>query len=55
MREIGNKYLIRPFQLLMTPICFLVALYASFVYGILFATLGAFPVVFQEVGTRSQE
>lgn len=49
MREIGNKYLVRPFQLLMTPICFLVALYASFVYGILFATLGAFPVVFQEI------
>jgi len=48
LRELGNKYLIRPFQLLVTPICFLVALYASFVYGILYATLGAFPVVFQE-------
>lgn len=49
IREITNKYLIRPFKLLATPICFLVALYASFVYGILFATLGAFPVVFQEI------
>jgi MFS family permease len=49
IREIAHKYLIRPFKLLMTPICFLVALYASFCYGILFATLGAFPVVFQEV------
>lgn len=48
LRELGNKYLIRPFQLLMTPICFLVALYASFVYGILYANLGAFPIVFQE-------
>jgi MFS family permease len=49
IREIAHKYLVRPFKLLMTPICFLVALYASFCYGILFATLGAFPVVFQEV------
>ena len=48
LREMANKYLVRPFQLLTTPICFLVALYASFVYGILFATLGAFPVVFEE-------
>ena len=47
--EIAHKYLIRPFKLLTTPICFLVALYASFVYGILFATLGAFPVVFEEM------
>ena len=48
-RELGNKYLIRPFQLLTTPICFLVALYASFVYGILYLCLAAFPIVFQEV------
>jgi len=48
LRELGNKYLIRPFQLLATPICFLVALYASFVYGILYASLAAFPVIFQE-------
>ena len=49
LSEIAHKYLIRPFKLLTTPICFLVALYASFVYGILFATLGAFPVVFEEM------
>jgi Arabinose efflux permease len=48
-KELGNKYLIRPFQLLVTPICFLVALYASFVYGILYLSLGAFPIVFQEI------
>lgn len=47
-KELGNKYLIRPFQLLATPICFLVALYASFVYGILYLCLAAFPIVFQE-------
>lgn len=48
-KELGNKYLIRPFQLLTTPICFLVALYASFVYGILYLSLAAFPIVFQEI------
>ncbi|KAL3480240.1 major facilitator superfamily domain-containing protein [Aspergillus californicus] len=49
LRELGNKYLIRPFALLATPICFLVALYASFVYGILYLSLASFPVVYQEV------
>ncbi|CAP93140.1 Pc16g04700 [Penicillium rubens Wisconsin 54-1255] len=49
LKEIGNKYLVRPFQLLATPICFLVALYASFVYGILYLSLAAFPIVFQEL------
>ncbi|KAJ5691261.1 MFS multidrug transporter [Penicillium malachiteum] len=48
-KELGNKYLIRPFALLATPICFLVALYASFVYGILYLSLAAFPIVFQEI------
>ncbi|KAI6834910.1 MFS general substrate transporter [Hortaea werneckii] len=48
LNELANKYLVRPFQLLMTPICFLVALYASFVYGILYASLAAFPIEFEE-------
>ncbi|KAF2136840.1 uncharacterized protein K452DRAFT_236804 [Aplosporella prunicola CBS 121167] len=48
MRELSRKYLVRPFQLLTTPICFLMALYASFVYGILYAQLAAFPVVFEQ-------
>nr|POF04883.1 efflux pump bik6 [Quercus suber] len=47
LSELGKKYLVRPFQLLATPICFLVALYASFVYGILYACLGAIPYVFE--------
>jgi multidrug resistance protein len=47
-KEFGKKYLVRPFQLLATPICFLIALYASFVYGILYLSLAAFPIVFQE-------
>ncbi|KAI9707716.1 MAG: hypothetical protein M1836_000678 [Candelina mexicana] len=35
-KEIAEKFLIRPFQLLLTPICFLMSVYASFVYGILY-------------------
>lgn len=31
-----------------TPICFSVALYASFVYGILYLNLASFPIEFQE-------
>jgi len=49
LSEMAQKYLIRPFQLLATPICFLVAMYASFVYGILYASLAAFPIEFEEV------
>ncbi|CAO1635613.1 unnamed protein product [Sympodiomycopsis kandeliae] len=48
LKELVHKYLVRPFQLLGTPICFCVALYASFVYGILYALLEAIPYVFQE-------
>ncbi|OJD18844.1 hypothetical protein AJ78_01177 [Emergomyces pasteurianus Ep9510] len=48
-REMANKYLIVPFQLLGTPICFLVAAYASFVYGILYLSLSSFPIAFVEV------
>jgi len=42
------QFLIRPFQLLTTPICALVALYASFCYGILYMQLGAIPIIFGE-------
>ncbi|OJD34377.1 mfs multidrug [Diplodia corticola] len=47
LKELARKYLVRPFQLLCTPICFLIALYASFVYAIVYAQLAAFPIVFQ--------
>jgi len=40
IKELSKKFLLRPLQLLMTPICFLVALYASFCYGILYMMLG---------------
>ncbi|KAL6246854.1 hypothetical protein RBB50_006161 [Rhinocladiella similis] len=46
--ELARKFLVRPFQLLLTPICALVALYASFCYGILYMQLGAIPIIFSE-------
>ncbi|KAF3386183.1 Efflux pump bik6, partial [Penicillium rolfsii] len=49
VKELCQKYLIRPIQMLGTPICLLMSLYASFVYGILYANLEAFSVEFQEI------
>ncbi|KAH7026554.1 major facilitator superfamily domain-containing protein [Microdochium trichocladiopsis] len=46
--ELSRKFLLRPVQLLTTPICFLVALYASFCYGILYMQLGAVPIIFHQ-------
>ncbi|KAA8574259.1 hypothetical protein EYC84_005758 [Monilinia fructicola] len=46
--ELANKFLMRPFRLLATPICFLMVLYASFVYGILYLCLAAVPIQFAE-------
>jgi len=46
LKELANKFLMRPFRLLATPICFLVALYASFCYGILYLCLSAIPIQF---------
>jgi len=43
-----NKFGVRPAQLLLTPICFLVALHASFIFGVFYATLAAFPILFEE-------
>ncbi|RFU74918.1 fluconazole resistance [Trichoderma arundinaceum] len=49
LSQLARKFLIRPIQILCTPICFLMTLYASFVYGILYMQLGAIPIIFQEV------
>jgi len=49
IKELSKKFLLRPLQLLMTPICFLVALYASFCYGILYMMLGGIPIIFGEM------
>ncbi|EFW98547.1 major facilitator superfamily transporter multidrug resistance [Grosmannia clavigera kw1407] len=47
--ELARKFLVRPIQLFCTPICFLVSLYASFCYGILYMQLGAIPIIFGEL------
>ncbi|KAL6818125.1 major facilitator superfamily domain-containing protein [Trichoderma sp. SZMC 28013] len=49
LRQLARKFLVRPIRILATPICFLVTLYASFVYGILYMQLGAIPIIFGEV------
>ncbi|KAL4904350.1 hypothetical protein BDW74DRAFT_185648 [Aspergillus multicolor] len=46
---VRNNFL-RPLKMLVTePILLLVSLYISFVYGLMYALLGAYPVVFQQV------
>ncbi|KAM3433058.1 hypothetical protein MY4824_006219 [Beauveria thailandica] len=49
IKELSQKYLVRPLQMLGTPICLLMSIYASFVYGILYANLEAFSIVFHEI------
>ncbi|GMM37501.1 Tpo1 protein [Saccharomycopsis crataegensis] len=47
-REIAEKNISRPLVLLFTePILFLITIYVSFVYGILYLCLTAFPLVFE--------
>ena len=48
LKDLAIKFGVRPFQMLLTPICFFVALYASFVYGILYGNLAAFPLEFEQ-------
>ena len=50
MRELISKNLGRPFRILFTePIAFLITLYMSFIYGLTYALLEAYPVVFEGV------
>lgn len=49
-RELVTKNLARPFRLLFTePIVFLLSAYMAFIYGLCYALLEAYPVVFQGV------
>ncbi|KAF9895329.1 hypothetical protein FE257_000233 [Aspergillus nanangensis] len=48
--EIVNVNFSRPFRMLFTePIVFLITLYMSFIYGLMYALLAAYPVVFQQL------
>lgn len=50
IRELLTKNFARPFRILFTePIAFLMTLYMSFLYGLTYAMLQAFPLVFQGV------
>ncbi|KAL8744413.1 MAG: hypothetical protein Q9190_003345 [Brigantiaea leucoxantha] len=48
VKQLAFTFGVRPFQMMLTPICFCFALYCSFVYGILYANLASFPIEFQE-------
>ena len=43
-----NKFAIRPFVMLATPICFFISVYASFIFGVFYASLAAFPVIYEQ-------
>ncbi len=48
--ELVNENFMRPVRLLLTePIIFLITLYMSFIYGLIYLFLGAYPIVFQGV------
>lgn len=51
----ARKYLLIPIQLLFDPICFLVTVYSSFVYTILYVTFSAFPIVYVEVSSKRRQ
>ena len=49
MREIVNKYLIRPFKMLvLEPILTLVTIYMAFIYGMIYLFFESYPIAFQE-------
>ena len=48
IKELAKKFGVRPFQMLLTPICFLITLYNAFVYGILYGNFAGFPIVFEQ-------
>lgn len=49
IKGLATKFLVRPVYILCTPICALVALYASFCYGMLYMQLGSIPIIFGEI------
>lgn len=48
-KELLRNYLLRPFQMLSTPICLLMTIYSSFVYAILYASLLSFEIEYARV------
>lgn len=49
-KQLLNNNFSRPIRLLVTePIVFLITLYMSFIYGLIYLFLGAYPIVFEDV------
>lgn len=50
VKAVAGKYLTRPLRMLVTePTILLVSMYMSFIYGLVYALLGAYPYVFSHV------
>jgi DHA1 family multidrug resistance protein-like MFS transporter len=50
LAALAEKYFTRPLRLLFTePILFAVTLYMSFIYGLVYALLSAYPIVFEDI------
>ncbi|KIH92512.1 MFS multidrug transporter [Sporothrix brasiliensis 5110] len=47
-KELAVQFGLRPLQMLVTPICLTVSIYASFIYGVFYASLASFPILFQD-------
>jgi hypothetical protein len=52
---LAHKYLLVSVKLLFDPICFLMTMYNSFVYTILYVTFSAFPIVYTEVSKHRRQ
>jgi MFS family permease len=54
IKELAIKFGLRPLQMLFTPICLFMTIYSSFIYGVFYATLASFPIVFEETREWNQ-
>lgn len=48
IRALAIKFGLRPLQILVTPICLLITIYLSFIYGVFYASLASFPIIFTQ-------
>ncbi|MCJ1381519.1 hypothetical protein MMC17_004630 [Xylographa soralifera] len=48
IKDLAIKFGLRPLQMLATPICLFITIYSSFIYGVFYASLASFPILFQE-------
>jgi hypothetical protein len=47
-KDLAIKYGLRPLQMLATPICLFVTIYTAFIYAVFYASLAAFPIIFEQ-------